>query len=507
MALSDQQVDTLGREASERANMGDFAGAEPLFARVAEARPNSGLAFHLLGQVRLKLGRYAEAREPLERASKFLPRDATAHINYAGCLAQLGEHAAAIDSLERAERLKPGDPAILYNKGRAFEGLGLTADAERAYDEALTRDHRLFPALGARANLLARRGEWAAALADLDAALTVQPNDQRLRFRRATLLLEQGDWLRGLAEYEARLELPHDEHWLSPIPPWDGQDRAGRVLLYPEQRDIESDAALRDTLMLMRGTASLAAMDIGTAIQCAPGFDLLVGTDSAGTFDKSRVAWRDDTGGDFTAAAPLRSLPHLLGWTPDKLPAATLMPAFAYPEVAGDDLRAPRRGMRRVPRAHIDFEPGQSNPPNLPLRIGWLAAEHHPHLVTIAAEFSPWLQRFDLAAALGTADGSNLHEFARNLYRCDVVVGEDAWPTHLAALLGVPVLMLLPRRADWLWGLKAGPTPWYPTMELLRETDEGWTAATKRLETLLTRASAAESWREAPATRWEPGQP
>ncbi|HYC64238.1 MAG TPA: hypothetical protein VEC14_05855, partial [Reyranellaceae bacterium] len=81
------------------------------------------------------------------------------------------------------------------------------------------------------------------------------------------------------------------------------------------------------------------------------------------------------------------------------------------------------------------------------------------------------------------------------------------WPTHLAALLGVPVLMLLPRRADWLWGLKAGPTPWYPTMELLRETEEGWTAATQRLETLLARASAVESWREAPATRWEPGQP
>ena len=159
-----------------------------------------------------------------------------------------------------------------------------------------------------------------------------------------------------------------------------------------------------------------------------------------------------------------------------------------------------------MPRAHIDFEPGQSNPPNPRLRIGWLC-DGSPHLETVAAKFASWLERFDLAAALGTADGSGLHAFARSLYRCDVVVGEDTWPTHLAALLGIPVLMVLPRRADWLWGMNAGPTPWYPTMELLRENDEGWTAALARLDTLLGRASSVESWREAPPTRWEPGQP
>jgi tetratricopeptide (TPR) repeat protein len=503
--LSDDQIHTLGRDAGQRAASGDFAGAEPLFARIVEQRPNSGQALHYLGQVRLKLGRYAEAREPLERAAKFLPREATAHINLAGCLARLGEHAAAIDALERAERLKPGDATISCNKGRAFEALGRKADAERAYDTALSFDHRLFPALAGRANLLAERGEWAAALSDLDAALTIQPTDPRLRARRAMLLLGQGDWLRGLAEHEARLELPHDEHWTCPLPPWDGEDRAGRVLLYPEQADIEGGAALRDTLLLMRGRLALAANGIAAALQAAPGFDLLVGTRPNGQFDRTIVAWRDDPGGNFTAAAPLRSLPHLLGWTLDKLPPPTLIPAFAFPEAQGEDARAPRRGLRRMPRAHIDFEPGQSNPPNPRLHVGWLAGEA-PHLAAVAAKNAVWLERFDLAAALGTPDGSGLRALARNLYRCDFVVGDDVWATHLAALLGLPVLMLLPRRADWLWGLKAGATPWYPTVELLREDEHGWTTAVRRLETLMAQASSVESWREAPDARWEPGQ-
>ena len=74
MPITDLQLQTLARDAMQRAAAGDFAGAEPLFAEVVAARPNSGQALHLLGQARLKLGRFAEAREPLERAAKFCPR-------------------------------------------------------------------------------------------------------------------------------------------------------------------------------------------------------------------------------------------------------------------------------------------------------------------------------------------------------------------------------------------------------------------------------------------------
>ena len=89
MPITDLQLQTLARDAMQRAQAGDYTGAEPLFAEVVAARPNSGQALHLLGQARLKLGRFAEAREPLERAAKFLPKEVAAQINYAGCLAVL----------------------------------------------------------------------------------------------------------------------------------------------------------------------------------------------------------------------------------------------------------------------------------------------------------------------------------------------------------------------------------------------------------------------------------
>ena len=320
MALSDLQIQALARDAMQRAQAGDFAGAEPLFAQLVAERPNSGQAFHLLGQVRLKLGRYAEAREPLERAAKFLPREFTAQVNYAGCLTVLGEHEAALEALDRAAKLKPGDSAISHNRGRALESLGRLDDAERAYDEALSIDHRLMPSLIARAALLEARGEWSGALADLDMALTSRPDDAKLRLSRAALLLRRGDWMRGLPDYEARLDIPGTVY-APDLPRWQGEP-VDRLLIYPEQLDIESAAALRDTLMLARGVEAV--------VQC--------GEILAAWLDGPTVRRGGSLDG-FSAAAALRSLPLLLNWSPDAPPPPPPLrtPSDSLEPVAGED--------------------------------------------------------------------------------------------------------------------------------------------------------------------------
>jgi tetratricopeptide (TPR) repeat protein len=398
--LSDLQIQALARDAVQRATAGDFAGAEPLLAQMAEARPNSGQVLNLLGQARLKLGRFAEAREPLERAAKFLPRDAAAQVNLAGCLSVLGDHEKALTALERAALLKPGDAAIAHNKGRALEALGRTDEAERAYDEALSIDHRLMPSLSARAGLLLARGDWMGALGDLDMALTTRPNDPHLRLRRGELLLRQGDWLRGLADYEARLDIA-GERYAPDLPRWQGETLNGRLLVYPEQADIESDAAMRDTLMLARG--------IDAVVQCTPGL--------AEWLDMPTIR-RGDSLDDFAAAAPLRSLPHLLGWTLESLPPPG--------------------------KVRLKAEPSP--------RIGWFARSEPP--ADVAVERDQGL-----------------------IAQCSLVVGNDTPITHIAGLLGIPTILLLGPSADWLWGPQTGTSPWYPTLDVLREDESEKLAA------------------------------
>jgi len=394
MALSDLQLQAIARDAVQHAAAGDFASAEPLLAQVANARPNSGQAQHLLGQARLKLGRFEEAREPLERAAKFLPKEVGAQVNFAGCLSVLGEYEAALAALDRAARLRPDDAAIAHNRGRALEALGRLDEAERAYDAALTIDHRLLPSLNARANLLAKRGDWMGALGDLEMALTSHPGDAALRLRRGELLLRQGDWLRGLADHEARLEIA-GERYAPDLPRWQGEPLAGRLLIYPEQIDIESDGAMRDTLMLARG--------IEATVQCSWRLADRLGTPTIG---------RGASLHDFAAAAPLRSLPYLLNWTLESLP----LPVALRPKA----------------------QPGAS--------IGWFSHREPPP--GLAIERDP-----DRAAS------------------CKLVVGDDAWQTHLAAAIGIPTVMLLPAAADWLWGPRTGISSWYASLELLGDSD------------------------------------
>jgi hypothetical protein len=55
---------------------------------------------------------------------------------------------------------------------------------------------------------------------------------------------------------------------------------------------------------------------------------------------------------------------------------------------------------------------------------------------------------------------------------------------HLAGALGVRVWVLLSIQPDWRWLHERGDTPWYPTMQLMRQSRTGdW-------DELLTRVAA-----------------
>jgi hypothetical protein len=120
----------------------------------------------------------------------------------------------------------------------------------------------------------------------------------------------------------------------------------------------------------------------------------------------------------FVAAAPLRSLPHVLGWTLDSLP--------------------PPGALRRK------AEPSA--------RIGWFSRSEPPAGVAVERDQ-------DRIASYG------------------LVVGNDGVPTHLAARLGIPTILLSDPSADWLWGPQTGMSPWYPTLEVMREEESEKLAA------------------------------
>lgn len=56
----------------------------------------------------------------------------------------------------------------------------------------------------------------------------------------------------------------------------------------------------------------------------------------------------------------------------------------------------------------------------------------------------------------------------------DLVITSDTAVAHLAAAMGKPVWLLLCYLADWRWLTREwNRSPWYPTMQLFRQTVEG----------------------------------
>jgi hypothetical protein len=63
----------------------------------------------------------------------------------------------------------------------------------------------------------------------------------------------------------------------------------------------------------------------------------------------------------------------------------------------------------------------------------------------------------------------------------DLVISADGMAAHLAGALGRPVWVLLQHDADWRWMEGRSSSPWYPTLQLYRQTRAGdWRAAIER---------------------------
>jgi hypothetical protein len=75
----------------------------------------------------------------------------------------------------------------------------------------------------------------------------------------------------------------------------------------------------------------------------------------------------------------------------------------------------------------------------------------------------------------------------RALRRLDLLISVDTLSAHLGGALGVPTWTLLHADADWRWMEARDDTPWYPTMRLFRQRQQGnWQEVLERVTHALT---------------------
>jgi tetratricopeptide (TPR) repeat protein len=194
----------LVQQAHALAQAGDLEAAARACRAILARQPAHDYALFLLGSIEGQLGHLDEAAKHLSLAVKANPRSPDALTGYAKVLLEQKRSADAVEMLTRALSLRPQNPMALVLRGQSFAALGKTEDALRDFTRALQLDPHS-SALHHYAYLLLDAKRFAEAVAALDAALAVTPDNPELRYAHGYALQQIGRLDEALASYEKTL--------------------------------------------------------------------------------------------------------------------------------------------------------------------------------------------------------------------------------------------------------------------------------------------------------------
>ena len=473
----------------------------------AEAGGMRGGGFELLlGRAQFRCGNLAEAEAALRRA---LTHDKDSRdIRSALAIVQLAQgksvdaEIAIKPALERHSsdreglvmlgniKLSQGDLRAAENyfrqaiaadpkKAIAWNNLGATLHAQRRGYEAIeasatamrveSSDDEEVDGFVTLAVALADNDRLAEALAVHEQMLPSRPHLYgHLVYSQA--LLKSGRLAEGWHHYEFRF-LSNAfllNRQAFPRPAWSGQNLQGKTIL------LLAEQGSGDTIQFIRYARRLKALGATVLLKVPEGLE-----EFARSFPSvDNVLERGQATVEFDFYLYVVSLPHAFGIDLASIPADD-----AY--LVADPVREAHWSSRILPTNDLRVGlvwAGNPNHPGDQFRSMPLATlEPLARLAGVQLFALQKGAREDEAksppAGFSLVDlGPELTDYcatAAAISQLDLVITVDTAVAHLAAAMGKPVWVMLPKIADWRWLEGRGDSPWYPTMRLFRQHTQG----------------------------------
>ena len=427
-ALSDMQ--SAFRAAVARQNAGDIEGAIELYRRIISLYPACGDAYNNLANLLAGRAQLFAAVACLRRAARLAPGSATVFANLGNCLRQLGRFDEASTAIGRALELEPDSAAVLFRLGLLLDDMG---DGDRA-------------------------------IAYFDRAIEKQPDSVEMRWTRALAQLRMGDFARGFTGYEIRFQRIQTRIGHFTMPPWQGENLAGRTIL------VHTEQGFGDALQFIRFIPTLATMGARVLFSSPPEMMRLM---SGFPGVAANLVHGAPMPGVVDFHVPILSLAYRLGITLETVARTT--PYLAPPAgVVGPPVR-------RDPDTRLAVGIAWAgNPKHLNDANRSMPLEHFFALSDLEGVALYSIQKGARAADLRTLGFdafvrdldpgiSDFADMAAAMMDLDLIISVDSAPVHLAGALGRPVFVLLPAKPDWRWMRGRDDSLWYPTLRLFRQ--------------------------------------
>jgi serine/threonine protein kinase/tetratricopeptide (TPR) repeat protein len=212
---------------------GRLQDAIAAYRTVTELQPDNSRGFQMLGATYQTLGDSRLALENYRRAIELAP-DSLAYANVGTLYYDQGRFREAADAYQHAIGLAPSNPAMHRNAGDAYERLGETAKARRAWqrsieliEEALRVNPADAQALSRLAVCEAKVGRHGPAARHVLEAVRLSPGDGEIAYRKAVVHALAGERPAAVAAlaqavargYNAsRARIDYDLRSLGPLP-------------------------------------------------------------------------------------------------------------------------------------------------------------------------------------------------------------------------------------------------------------------------------------------------
>ena len=441
--LTDEDVRELMDRALLAYQEGNLTAATEQCREIIRLTPDNSEALHLMGAIAHSNGNLDESINYFQQTIKLKPDYTEAHCNLAMVLKQQGKLTEAIGHYRQAQALKPEDAGIHFILGKAVVELGQIEEAIGHYRQAIA----------------------------------IQPDYAEAHYNLGMALLLLGDMAKGFAEYEWRWqwsEFARQNSLSIDRPLWDGTPLQGcTIFLYAEQGYGDTIQFIRYlSLVRERGGKAIVAcpQELKRLLSAIPGIEQVLTT--------------GDVLPAFDCYAPLMSLPHILGTTPDTIPAQV-----PYIESRTGDPPVLRGGQIKVgitwacKHTHWTYLQRSCQLEQfLPLLeipgITWYSLQKGPQVADLQ-QISDKIINLD----------EQLQDFADTagaIAQLDLVITVDTAVAHLAGAMAKPVWVLLPNIPNWRWMLDREDSPWYPTMRLFRQQQPGdWRSVFQRVASAL----------------------
>jgi tetratricopeptide (TPR) repeat protein len=436
--------------AAEAFRTGQYEMAEQMFRALEQHAPGDHNYKHMIAVALMGQEKYTEAMPYLDQSVSLLRNELIAiTINRGMALGELGKSPEALQIFDNLLRSVPNDPLVHYNRGL----------------------------------ILMQFARWDEAIAELEVLLSVDPDNDKARFARGFCYLVKGDYAQGFRDYEFRKK---DRIEDPGVPLWTGeQSLKGKTIL------VHGEQGLGDNIMFARYLPLMvergAAVFVWTPSVVRPLLSHLEGVTLLGD-DR-------DTWPQFDLWVRFMSLAWCFRTVQSTIPAPV---ALVY-----DNARLME--IEQLLGAKHRINVGVCWAGSLKSRYD---AYRTVPLQTLAPLFdTPNVGFYSLQVDIRDSDKElfdqlvaggkltdlrpqlkNFSDTAHIMHELDFVITVDTSVAHLAGTVGVPTLVMLTNyRTYWLWIEKQTKSPWYPSLKLFRQVQDGdWPSVVDRIYRQLT---------------------